>query len=207
MKNIYFCCIWNHRLPYDTHQPVSFGIALFAEYLQCQIFLSISITFMIFYISICMYFRSFMEDLSMIIEPEDKAMDQRSPIKQKFVQFVQLHEHLYGYVNIYYFVIYPSFEPGVKMFTHDRISCKMIVKSEIRNRRYIHMHQFARSMKVNQHTKQIHFLNCCILFLRSSMNRILRKFESIISVPIFFQLPVFGLVLAIILYQVEDVSK
>lgn len=35
--------------------------------------------------------------------------------------------------------------------------------------------------------------------------RMLRMFERIISIPIFLQLPVFGIILAILLYQIEHV--
>lgn len=52
-----------------------------------------------YYVGICLYTRSFIEDLSAIIELQNKTIEQRISIKEKLVQFVQLHEDLYEYIT------------------------------------------------------------------------------------------------------------
>lgn len=42
--------------------------------------------------------------------------------------------------------------------------------------------------------------------LKHSFNRILSKLENIMSAPIFFQLSIFGLMLAVVLFELDNVS-
>lgn len=120
-----------NRIPIDTRQPLTFGIAVFIEYLLTQSFISVSIIFLTFYICICTYFWSAIDDLSALVTFQAVDTDQRIAAKKAFTQFVTLHINLF---------------------------------------------------------------------------RILSMFEGVIAAPMFFELPIFGLTFAILLYQLENVS-
>lgn len=92
-----FFCMFNRRLSIDGRQPLSFGIALFIEFILIETYMSVSIVFLIIYISISTYIRPFIDDLSAIIEPRSVVTEQRTSIKKRFVQFIELHEELYKY--------------------------------------------------------------------------------------------------------------
>lgn len=94
---MFFVHTSRHRIPYDTRQPVSFGVALLVEWLFIQIFLVISIVYLIVYVGFCSNFRTCTVDLTAIVQHPDVPIEQRILMKEKFVQFVVLHKHLYTY--------------------------------------------------------------------------------------------------------------
>lgn len=74
---------------------MSFGIALFAEWFFIEVFLVISILFLIFYVGVCTYVRPCIDDLVANIEQHSDTVVERISIKWKLVQFIELHKHLY----------------------------------------------------------------------------------------------------------------
>lgn len=112
--------------------------------------------FQTIFVSTCTYVRPIVDDLEAIIELEDMAIEQRISIKERLVQFVELHEHFYEY--------------GKTIFLNFNL---------------------------------IWVFSC---FSYHLFIRILDKIERILSVPLFLQLPLFGLILAVILYHLEHVN-
>lgn len=91
------CCCHKWRIPIDIRQPVSFGIALVIEFFFCEVYMLVSIMFLIMYVGICTYFWSCIEDLSTIVEHHSGDIKQRIMMKRLLVQFITLHMDLYKY--------------------------------------------------------------------------------------------------------------
>lgn len=101
-------CNFNCRIPMDTHQPVSFGIALLIEFSVVFALLEITAMFIIIYISVCTYVLTLIDDLSsiMIIERTETAIEQRISQKENFLRFIQLHKDLYKCSDIPIIFVY-----------------------------------------------------------------------------------------------------
>lgn len=168
------CCCHKWRIPIDIRQPVSFGIALVIEFFFCEVYMLVSIMFLIMYVGICTYFWSCIEDLSTIVEHHSGDIKQRIMMKRLLVQFITLHMDLYKY----------SFRKEYR-FLNIIIEHLAILP-----------HFFAID-KVKKVSNIVRSLPWHI--------RMMTMFEDIISAPIFFQLPLFGLHLAVILFKIEHV--
>lgn len=102
-KNVIFPCnLSTCRLPFDARRPVPFGFVMLAECFLVYNFLVISMMFQIMYINICTYLRPIIDDLAAIIDVQTMAIEQRITIKEKFLQFLELHSHLYEYPGAYF---------------------------------------------------------------------------------------------------------
>lgn len=93
--NIILIC----RVAIDTRQPVTFGIALLIDFFFAAVFIGMGCTFFIYYVGMCLYTRPFIDDLAVIMKLHSTTTKQRISINEMFLQFMQLHEDLYKYVN------------------------------------------------------------------------------------------------------------
>lgn len=84
-------------LPFDTRAPTTFGLLLIFETVYCELFMMITIALLAFLVSISTYFRPCVNDLATILSDVGAhGNGQRIRMKEKLVQFIELHLHFYG---------------------------------------------------------------------------------------------------------------
>lgn len=89
-------CVFD-RIPANTRTPGLFGVTLVIESVICEAYMIITIVFLSFYVCVCVYFWTCIDDLALIIiiiARNDENIDQRISMKKEFMQFVELHVHL-----------------------------------------------------------------------------------------------------------------
>lgn len=82
-------------MPIDMDAAYKFPVALIIDYFLSMTYMAVVSLFLIFYTSISLYFWALSDDLASILA--EQPIGERMPIKQAFVQFVQLQLHFYKY--------------------------------------------------------------------------------------------------------------
>lgn len=89
------CFVPSSSLPINTRSAFGFAAAAFAESASVEAFMLVTILFMSFYVSVCVYFQPCVDDLASIIADASDDIRQRISMKDKLVQFIALHSHIY----------------------------------------------------------------------------------------------------------------
>lgn len=82
-------------MPIDATTTYGYIAVVLNEAVSLELYMTIAMSFLTFYVSVCTYFRSFLDDLASIISEEPADSSQRISMKRKFVQFIELHLHVY----------------------------------------------------------------------------------------------------------------
>lgn len=90
--------VLNIRLPFDTTQPALFSVALLIDALITTFIMVELVIFPIIYISVCAFLWACIDDLKAIFAFPAEEFDRQGhciAMKEKFIQFIKLHEHVY----------------------------------------------------------------------------------------------------------------
>lgn len=82
-------------MPFDTHTPIIYPITIVAEFFMAGAFLLNAIAFSAIFFSICRYFQSIIDDLSMIIARANATYWETELVKQRLKQFISLNLECY----------------------------------------------------------------------------------------------------------------
>lgn len=82
-------------MPFDAWTPIGFGITVAIELFVCQAFLTVFLSYMAFYYTICTYVDSFIDDFGSIISYSNKRIQNGLSMKKNLVELVE--HHLHGY--------------------------------------------------------------------------------------------------------------
>lgn len=85
---------WN-SLPLNASTAVGFGANILIELAFGELYIMDTIFFLVFYVSVCSYFRSCADDLKSIVSDASDDIARRISMKGKLEQFIELHLHLY----------------------------------------------------------------------------------------------------------------
>lgn len=85
-------------MPFDAWTPVGFGITVAIELFICHAFLTVSMSYMALYYTICTHVDSFIEDFGSIISDSNDRIRNRLSMKMNLVELVE--HHLHGYKTL-----------------------------------------------------------------------------------------------------------